>query len=466
MAQDMVANSSEGIQYPNDFVLKDISLTTLTGDSHSLFYMFFEVNVYENLFTPGLHGDIEINDSHNLLVNLPIAGHELLSLKFESPTMGEVSQTFRVFSISNKTIIKDRAQKYVLHFVSPEVVLNAQTKVSRSWNFIKAEEIVKSILELDLKTTKPIIVEPSLYEMNYVCPSLRPFDAIRWLQSRSITEETKSPTYVFCERQDGYIFTSTAKLFGVEPNIIYTYQPTSSREGASLRTIPKDMVGIESYTFLKSLDMIASSKGGMFANQTTVVNPTKKRWDTYTYDYAMEYEKSPHMEPAIKNTGQGKTMLGSDVEGNFTKTPHQHLIWTTDPYQPWDKQESTKAEEWLPARTSWSQQLDTICLRMIVPGDSRRRVGHMVEVRLPSVQPIGNDGIVYDYLYSGKYMIAQIRHQLQPDGYRLHMDLRKDSYANPLPASGGSHAEEVNKTETELATDFQAAKPQGNPRFF
>jgi hypothetical protein len=88
-------------------------------------------------------------------------------------------------------------------------------------------------------------------------------------------------------------------------------------------------------------------------------------------------------------------------------------------------------------RNSQFQQINNIKIRIVVPGDSQRRVGEIVYIKLPTIEPITQeDPTSVDPFYSGRYLISRIKHSLTADSetYETIMELVKDSYTFPLPA--------------------------------
>ena len=81
--------------------------------------------------------------------------------------------------------------------------------------------------------------------------------------------------------------------------------------------------------------------------------------------------------------------------------------------------------------------MNNIKLRIVVPGDSQRRVGEIVSVRLPSIEPVTTENPTsLDPFYSGRYLISRIKHVLtaEDETYETIMELVKDSYTESLPA--------------------------------
>ena len=71
-------------------------------------------------------------------------------------------------------------------------------------------------------------------------------------------------------------------------------------------------------------------------------------------------------------------------------------------------------------------------MQIIVPGDSQRRVGEMIRLNIPTVEP--KEGRL-DELMSGNYLISKIKHVIssEQNEYNTVMEIVSDSFANPLP---------------------------------
>ena len=87
-------------------------------------------------------------------------------------------------------------------------------------------------------------------------------------------------------------------------------------------------------------------------------------------------------------------------------------------------------------RRSQLKSLQGQVIEITVPGDSRRRVGEIIEVDIPSYESrFTEDGT--DHSVSGKYMISHIKHVIKKDDYKLVMELSRNSRKQRLPENNG-----------------------------
>jgi hypothetical protein len=71
-------------------------------------------------------------------------------------------------------------------------------------------------------------------------------------------------------------------------------------------------------------------------------------------------------------------------------------------------------------------------LTIDVNGDSRRRVGEIVNIDLPAVENPKNKDEWVDPMMSGRYMITSILHEIGDGSYTMKMEVVKDGYDEKL----------------------------------
>ena len=89
-------------------------------------------------------------------------------------------------------------------------------------------------------------------------------------------------------------------------------------------------------------------------------------------------------------------------------------------------------KDYILSRQSLLNQMNSLTIRIDVPGDSRRKVGDIVDFDMTSTESVSTKADKLDPYISGKYMITKIAHYLKTDGYSMVMTLNKDSYDNPI----------------------------------
>jgi hypothetical protein len=101
-------------------------------------------------------------------------------------------------------------------------------------------------------------------------------------------------------------------------------------------------------------------------------------------------------------------------------------------------EDNEEHERYALLRQSQMNQMNCVTLTIKVMGDSRRRVGDMIYVELPSPESLNatgkglnNDG--NDKYLTGNYLITKINHSFTHNDYELIMTISKDSYRASTP---------------------------------
>jgi hypothetical protein len=161
------------------------------------------------------------------------------------------------------------------------------------------------------------------------------------------------------------------------------------------------------------------------------VRPDLERYAEYYGGFYIEREEVPSIEAvggvAFIYSIQPPLGLAKDLPEE-----KETSVGDDQPKQP--KNNLTQAPRFvLPLmRRSQLKSLQGQVIEITVPGDSRRRVGEIIEVDIPSYESrFTEDGT--DHSVSGKYMISHIKHVIKKDDYKLVMELSRNSRKQRLP---------------------------------
>jgi hypothetical protein len=84
-------------------------------------------------------------------------------------------------------------------------------------------------------------------------------------------------------------------------------------------------------------------------------------------------------------------------------------------------------------RHSLMNQIGSVGMEIDAPGDSRRRVGDIVQVDIVSQEDTAKKNEWRDTYLSGRYMITRIAHNIGRNEYNMILTLTKDSFDDPIP---------------------------------
>ena len=157
--------NSSRIDYttPGDFDVVEVILqSTLLKRSLDIGSLWTAMSIFENIFTNTLTGNIILTDTHNLLSNFPIVGHETISVNVESPTIEgatPIKRNFKVYRVSEVLDQGESTKRYMVNFISEEYFTNIKTSVSKSYNDHVISDIVEKIFDSYLDSDRDLFIE-------------------------------------------------------------------------------------------------------------------------------------------------------------------------------------------------------------------------------------------------------------------------------------------------------------------
>lgn len=467
-----------------DIIIKDVVITTRSGLSVSILKLISSVEIYEDIHFNSLSGTVSFVDSLALVTHAPIIGDEKISISFYTPgqtdqSHKEITLMMRVYKCTRNNIGSSDKNAFVtLDFVSPEFFVNTQVKFSTSFKDMPYSDMAKKIFEdYIVKVVKkdPMFASgpafsnqsqesysPSFFEYKtegnkaVVLPYWSPFYAINWLANRShgLIDGKLGCDYLFFQQLNGvYNFVPLSYFKNREVVASYTRIPgDKTREMLQYKNI-------QEFTILNYADKMQDVSSGVYASSYKAFDITKKTVEINLYNYFESFYNTVHTEdaPSMKSndfnksgvpnpliTAESFSFGGSQNNGDTYSTrmasyakilpKKSNKFGKSANYKHESMIDNDGYENYVLTRQSLMNQLSTIIVQIKVLGDSRRRIGDMVELLIPSMEdPAGvENGFEYDRYLSGNYMVTKINHSFTHNNYELIMTLVKDSYAQPL----------------------------------
>ena len=417
----------------NEIVLKSVSVDR-TLDITDFVDSF---NLFEDIFTNTLTGNMSIGDTGNLISNFPIVGHEEIHITMGTPNIERVqTKKFRIYKVTDVNNQNVGLRRYTIHLLSNEFFMNLKSAVSRSFPKSTTSSIAEKIFRTDLESDKDFDIEETQNVYDIVIPNWKPFDAMNWLAKRSMAENRDGANYMFYETRDGFHFRSLESLVEEESVGVYRRRPSDVAEGNPDEEQYRNVNQIE---IVNAFDMVANIPNGMYANRLVIHDMIKRKSEILDYDYSKEYDKMIHVEDNKKTnnwrlsdtqnmSGQGSSMLVHESADELTSRPlsKQTLVSRFD-------DTNTYYEKTLQNRISQMQQLNNIKLNITISGDTTRKVGDVLDLEIPSVETHVDGTVPMDKLYNGRYLVTALRHKIDSASHLMVMEVVKDSYFSSLP---------------------------------
>tara|TARA_A100001011_G_C14294779_1_gene837956 strand:+ start:156 stop:1631 length:1476 start_codon:yes stop_codon:yes gene_type:complete len=441
--------TKETLQHPGEFILTGPNIIGSSGEQINIGNLVLELNVYQNMDTPYMSGNILMNDAKGLYEFLPIIGQERLIFKLSTPSAsGSVNfEEYHaiIYNVEKRFKTNDRANAYLLNWTTLDNYRNFRTKVSKSYKG-NISQIVVQILTEQLKSKKAMFVDPTKNPRKVVIPNLSPYAACSFLREESISLEHQSPHYVFFENPLGYHFRSLDSLLGAQGSLSISHKKTyKSQPPDDPHEVGEATGTILAFEVDDSTNTFINGRGGMFASTLFYHDMFNKTLQKFDYNYLDDcYKKRNQLNQDSGKFGPFISETVVDDENKITDFPDSkifvhptsgkelHNEGTATPYT------NNNAQDWLQESLSREMEREYFTLKIQTYGDTNIMVGDIVDVVIPSNRGVldkagGKDNM--DKILSGRYLVTQLHHQVTPpsQAHKMTFTCMKDSVSSALP---------------------------------
>jgi len=420
MATTTDQTQSNGLYQTSDYVL-NVSIATGSGALQDLTPLILHFNLYENLFSPSMTGDMVFSDGLDVITKYSLNGNEWIYVTLDKPGLNKpIKKAFRIYKISNRQTMTQALQNYVIYFCSEELILSSQLYVRKAYNGTidrMITNILADYMGADTKINKNIFYKPS-GNYNFTISRMRPFEAISWLASRAY--DANKNLYFFYETPDGYNFASYEDLLKIEPYGNYAYE---------VNVVADPSKNYKTVQYLKvdhDFDVLLGNKFGQFSSSLYALDIVKRTYELKT------------LKGDSFNSGR---LLNSNLSTDSTKNRLNKSIFDmSDAYVKFhvlSDADSTvnpiKPQNWLLQDAMKGAQLRGLKLTINIPSDFEIRSGRTINLLLPLGNPQDSEAAKNDSYRSARYLITAIRHGISGQLSSTTLELMSDSFNKALP---------------------------------
>lgn len=466
-------------EYSTDFNLKSAIIYKVGSDkSYDITDLITRFDYFESINYPAVSANLNVVDSgKNLIASLPIQGFEKVEIELEDALDEIYNYTLYVYSISNR-FASDRFQRYTLSLISLEALLNEGVRISKTLRG-KPEEIVKELLQQNLKTNKEIFTDPSLYNIVMNPGKKSPFAVINTFKDKTVLSGTNSTNtakksspgilpsvdvasatgktdkadytkgkgtagYFFYENSEGYHFKSIDTLCsvgtfgGTEPVARYV-QENNDVGGPPTRKI----MDID---FTNEINIMDKLRMGAYSSLICFYDFSTGDYEEQVYSLAENYDKMGHLGTQTglpfgqKELSQYPTRIMSSLldhetwfnQATIASPEEKHgATGTTTSYPDFQKY-------YISQSISRANTLENQRVKITVSGNPALKVGDKIEIEIPNQIPTSyRTDKPYDEEHSGVYLIAEINHAFAAKDKKSNtfLTLIRDSYGKRGTAS-------------------------------
>ena len=432
---------------PNQVNVTDVTIKKLDIFSASGLYdlrpHFLELNVYENIFRPALTATLVLGDSHNIPYKLPIVGEETIDINIvltgiegleDEDLLSIIPPRFHVNSLSDRYFTKPKAQTFSLDLISEQYFSSLHSKVSKSYSDKTISFMVDDIHYKYLNDGERgmSFLDGDDRINNIVIPNLSPIDAIEWLAKRTI--RGNAVNYLFYETMNQSYFFSLDYLAEQKPVATFIHRPRVD-DSTGVGHLASGTFKIDKFYFKKQFNKKQNIERGVYSSKLITHDIVKKKITQFEYtaynewfgfnhcgafppysNYELQSESAsvnrvshaPPNEANVFNT-TNQTEVSKQIDSRVEFYPKHNQMYSRNTGDLYDN----NVENWKLQRNAHIGIYDGITLVLDVSGYSGLRVGHTVNVIIPSPESTDGDGNsdnIDDKFLSGKYMVTAIRH--------------------------------------------------------
>jgi hypothetical protein len=421
---------NDTLNFAGDVRIDNCTLTSIaSGNSLNIINQVITIQVYEDLFSPFISGNIIVKESLDILNELPITGQEWLDLSIRTPSLEDsvdIKGRFFVYKISDRDYVAERNVVYKLHFISEHALKDASTIISKGYKG-KVSDIAKQILT-DWVTEKNIgDVETTKNSNRYVSNFWTPTKNLNFLCNNAINMYD-SPSYITFQNRDGYNFKSLHKMYNEDSIRTFNYN-MKGREvldtGQAARLIENDYSRINTIELPDSFDNVYKMTQGAFASTLHSYDIVSKEYKVDLYQYRDKFNTDNFDKKHLNNY----PLTTTKMEEYFN--PKSHIMTDFRQYGIFNQYGDVSNYRIMQERISNLIQAEGISIRILVPGRTDYTVGQKVEVEIMKPEPMkdtDNEQDQRDNTFSGYYLIAAINHSINRERHECSIELIKDSW--------------------------------------
>jgi hypothetical protein len=399
-----------------------VYLLTSDGKTMVISNVIKNFNLYENIFTPYITGDMQLSDANDLLSNYAFNGNEYLYITLDKPGMElPIEKFFRVYKVSDRKFLSQSLQQYTIHFCSEEMILSSQMLMRKAYKGMIISDIVQDIvgnvLQADpTKLNGSITNTSGSYDL--IIPKMQPLQACQWLRNRAHNPDQTA--FFFYENRNGYNFISYEDLLTLPTYDTYTRTPKTDTEPSTNKT------SFYHIGFFEEFDVLKGNRYGAYADSILT-------FDLLSRNYNKTVLAAPDVD--LKTQFLNAYPFANFSQNRFNKTLFDNEESMQKYYITTDSDTNTNPTQpqiWLMQQTIKLAELNSRRAVLNIPFDPQIAVGYIIELDLPLMRPQESD-YQQDKYKSGKYLVASVRHGISVDVASTTLEILSDSVNDELP---------------------------------
>jgi hypothetical protein len=425
--------TNQTIRFAGDVNVEQISITSRNGFTQNITNQVVGVELFEDLFSSFLTGNIIVKDSLDLINLFPLVGEEKVKIKINTPSFegfGKViDNEFYIYKLSDVEFTGDKNKVYRLHFISSEAIVDVNKRISKSFSG-KVSDIVKEIVNnqsYGLETKKFLNIEDTANSTKYVSNFWSPIVNINYLTGNAVTSES-DPNYIFFENRTGFNFISLTKLYTQASTQMFvddSWLRDFDNDTGNRRNVEEEYKRIIEISIPNGFNYMDNIRAGMYSSKIITYDIVTKKYASKHYNILDGWKKESNLNPYPL------------VSNKRIDSPWSTVIREQKYFNNFDKYSDVTNTNTLQKRISQLLQAEGNRIEIVVPGRTDYTVGQKVEIKLYKNQPTSKEDTDFiDNVNSGFYIISAVNHFFTREKHECRMELIKNSYKINLNLGG------------------------------
>ena len=415
------------------------------------------IEIVESITSATIEATLIVQDTAGFMGAM--TGSELFKIQCLATNMDR-TYFVRAYAMESRSRATQGQDVFIVRACSDEFIKNEVTNVfgnsSTVFKNTEASSIVKQILtdKRYLNSKKKVFAEETLNKQEFIAPNWRPFDTIYWMAQRSIRKSRKGGSlqngFCFWENALGFNFKSidtmiseandqkegsTTNYAKNTPELYnYVYSPKSMDEGESDFFKIRSMVFPDERNFLMGLRHGEWSGYSVGFDPVTISNSvfglsSDLSVDAYRYAIKDTWKKMEHLDG--KKTKNPLAQMDTGIQAmtdypkrvRYTILPNQNFDpkYKNNPQKNYEELVELQAYQWMRIAS-----LKNIKLLIKVPGNFDLYAGKGINITMPATFRDG-DKTPVDKRYSGRYLIASVKHGMVDNQLETELLLLRDA---------------------------------------
>jgi hypothetical protein len=401
------------------FRIKDLKISAKDGGEYDISALYEELNIFDSIMQPCITGKILIRDSVGLTNSLLFDGNEFLMVNIGKTNDDEldIKKVFRIYKQTNRTVVNQNSETYILHFVSEEFVESRLKRVCQNYSGNFHEAAIRIMQDyMSIPKNKIAQVHNSVGVRDIGILNQHPIEALNWMTTMSV-DENGVPGFLFFENVSGFNFVSVGNLLKNNSITTINFNPKNT----NLSNEVSNFLGARHFEVIQQFDFLSNLENGVYGGKFQGYDPLAQSSMQRVFKYSdINHPFSPeNSSPAIGNI---RTKDGSTLDSHFDASITSGTTNIMSSFSPDLKEDDPEYlnkrydyENSLFQRKSIFAYLFSQRVKLVVPGNFAMTSGNNIFLNVAKYsQKSGEEDNLDKSLY-GSYLIVAARHILTPD---------------------------------------------------